>query len=76
MFDWLAEIFGRRVVYLLDFDGEVTKRWAKETPFGLTCTRFERHVLLLPDGTIRGPSYTKAWAESNPVKFDGDDLPK
>lgn len=64
MFDWLAPLFGRKVVYLLDFDGEVTKRWARETPFGLVCWRMwsVKHVLLLPDGSVKGASYVKRWS--------------
>ena len=35
-----AFITRQEVVYLLDFDGEVTKTFAKQTPFGLSAKRF------------------------------------
>lgn len=62
---WIASLFGRRVVWLRDFDGELSKHWAKVTPFGLSCRRYlvlaETHCLLLPDGSVRGPSFVDEW---------------
>lgn len=69
MLDFLAPLFRRRVVFLLDDDGKVTKRWAKKTPFGLTCNRYVfpgiGPCLLLPDGSVQGPIYVARWAEAN-----------
>ena len=62
----IARLFGRVVVYLLDFDGEVTKRWAKVTPFGLVCRRMwpgGQKCLLLPGGVVNGPRYVHGWRE-------------
>jgi hypothetical protein len=63
MLDFLAPLFGRQVVYLRDFDGEITKRWARATPFGLLCWRYRwfRQVCLLPDGTVTGAEYVHEW---------------
>lgn len=72
MIDFLAPMFGRRVVYLQDFDGEVSKRWAKPTPFGLVCNRIglfggrDTECLLLADGTVKGPSWVDRWAFHTP----------
>jgi hypothetical protein len=69
MMDFLANLFGREVVYLLDHDGEVTKRWAKRTPFGMTCFRhwpMAGRCLLLPDGTVKGPIYVRNWLGGAP----------
>lgn len=75
MFDFTAGIFGHKVIYLLDHDGTVTKRWAKITPFGLTCKRFawsDLTLLLLPDGKIKGgPVYVSTWAYGNAAKNKG-----
>jgi hypothetical protein len=65
---WIAGLFGRKVVYLRDFDGEVTKKWAKQTPFGLTCLRmalvpFSR-CLLLDGGKVIGCCYVHEWREA------------
>ena len=63
MFDWIAKLLGREVVWLQDFDGEVNKRWAKPTPFGLVCWRMYpvSKALLLPNGEVKGPSYVASW---------------
>ena len=64
MLDWIAPLIGREVVYLLDFDGQVTKRWAKRTPFGLTCCRRSFGIaplLLLNDGQVKGRCYVVRW---------------
>jgi len=65
----IAFALGWKVVYLLDFDGEVTKRLARPTPFGATAWRMSRsmhvgQVLLLPDGSVRGSRYVTEWAEA------------
>lgn len=63
---WIARIFGRQVVHLVDHDGVVTARWAKPTPRGLSCRRFLglRHTqcLLLADGSVIGPRYVSRWS--------------
>lgn len=57
----------QKVVYLLDFDGEVTKTVAKKTPFGYVAKRwwpFPHGVCLLKDdGTVFGGSYVTHWKE-------------
>lgn len=67
MFDWIAPLFGRKVVWLMDFDGEVNKRWAYKTPFGFVCNRkgfvLRRPCLLLEDGRVSGVSYVSEWRE-------------
>lgn len=65
MFDWIAPLIGRKVVWLLDHDGEVTKRWAHKTPFGFVCYRhaFGPKCLLVPGGEVRGPLYVVRWME-------------
>lgn len=74
MIDFLAPLFGRRVVFLQDFDGKVAKRWAKPTPFGLVCNRFalsgdhDTECLLLPNGAVRGPSWVDRWAFPTPTE--------
>jgi len=57
-----ALLTGRKVVCIIDFDGEVNYRVVKETPFGyigsrMTCTK----MLLNFDGTVMYPVYTKYW---------------
>lgn len=77
MFDFIASLLGRRVVFLQDYDGHVVKRWAKPTPFGLVCNRFafcgddDTRCLLLPDGSIRGPSWVDRWASNNAPEAPG-----
>ena len=65
---WIARLFGRRVVYLRDFDGEVTKRWAKPTPYGMVCRRMEyvsgSMCILLAEGKVAGPVYVEEWREA------------
>lgn len=62
---WIAGLFGRRVVYLRDFDGQITKKWAKATPFGLACRRMmavpDSVCLLIDEGKVIGPCYVKEW---------------
>lgn len=65
----IAAILGWKVVYLLDFDGEVVCRLARPTPFGASAWRMSRtfrvaHVRLLPDGTVQGASYVREWADA------------
>jgi hypothetical protein len=72
MLDWLARVLGKEVVYLIDFDGVLSKRWAKKTPLGLMCwrCRFVRQVLLLPGGKIKGDSYVTEWRYADGRKED------
>lgn len=70
MFNWIAGLLGYRVVWLLDFDGEVRKVWARVSPFGLTCGRLgfiSPRILLRPDGTT-SCSWVEEWryAEGEP----------
>ena len=58
----------QEVVYLEDFDGAVTKTFAKTTMF--VTVRAKRHwpfnmhnVTLLPDGTVKELSYVKRWTK-------------
>lgn len=69
----IARLLGWQVVYLLDFDGEVVRRLAEPTPFGLLAWRMSRifrirRVLLLPDGSVQGACYVKAWRPLNGVE--------
>lgn len=58
-----AKLTNQKVVYLKDYDGEVTKTVARRTPFGYVATRLGHGVLLLPDGKVQGPIYVTEWAE-------------
>ena len=59
----------QKVVYLKDFDGEVTKTVAKKTPFGYVAKRHwpfnVRNVLLLEDGTVGNGGYVESWKAPN-----------
>jgi hypothetical protein len=65
MLELWAFITRQKVVYLKDFDGEVTKTVAKSTPFGYVAKRhwpFDlRNVILLDDGTVEQGCYVKFW---------------
>lgn len=67
MIEIWAFITGQKVVYLMDYDGYITKTVAKKTPFGYVAKRLWpfniRNVLLLDDGTVAGLSYVKYWKE-------------
>lgn len=73
MFKWLwAKLTGAELVWLRDFDGEVTLAIARRDPWGNMSA--ERHwpwgiktVVLLPDGKVDG-TYVKQW---KPVRTDG-----
>jgi len=75
MFELWAFITRQRVVYLKDFDGEVTKTVAKKTPFGYVAKRHWpfniKNVLLLDDGTIEPDCYVKSWARPQLAKNCG-----
>ena len=62
-FNIWAFLTKQKVVYLLDYDGEVTKTLAKKTPFGYVAKRYwplnTRNCLLKEDGSIMGGSYVK-----------------
>lgn len=66
MIKWFwAKITGGKLVWLKDYDGEITKSIAYESPFGgLIAQRLWpfkiRCVELLPDGTVKG-GYVKNW---------------
>jgi hypothetical protein len=67
-----AFITRQEVVYLLDYDGEVTKTVAKQTPFGgLTAKRHWpfniRNVGCTVDGVVNG-SYVEDWCYPNGKK--------
>lgn len=58
----------QQVVYLEDMDGEVTKTFAKVSPFGdLRALRFwpwtTHTVTLLPDGSVKQPHFVKRWTK-------------
>lgn len=58
----IAFVTRRKVVWIIDFDGEVNQRIVKETPFGYLGTRMlGTHMLLNFDGTVAYPRYTKNW---------------
>ena len=66
-----AFITRQEVVYLLDIDGDVTKTFAKQTPFGLVAKRFWpfniRNVLCTAEGVVNG-DYVKDWYYPNGKK--------
>lgn len=59
------EAMGYRRVWLRDHDGELNKRWARVTPFGMQARRWgwcsEWDCLLLPGGKVQGPVYVHEW---------------
>ena len=57
----LSFLTGRPVVYLQDYEGEVYKALAKQTPFGLTARVGSRIFSLNEDGTVFGGTYVKFW---------------
>lgn len=65
---WLfAKLTGRKLVYLQDFDGEITLATARVTPFGLVAKRMgpldEKQCICLSDGTCNHP-YVDRWKPS------------
>ena len=58
-----TKLTNQKVVYLKDYDGEITKTVARRTPFGYVARRHFQDVLLLPDGKVQGPIYVTEWAE-------------
>lgn len=60
---WLT---GGELVYLRDFDGEVsesiayTNAWGEKSAYRYWATKIH-HVCLLPDGTVQQPNYVKEW---------------
>jgi hypothetical protein len=62
-----AFVFRLDLVWLKDRDGEVNLRFARNTPFGVTCVRFRKNICRLqPDGTVTGVPYVTEW------KYDSD----
>lgn len=59
----IALITGGKLVWLEDFDGEVTKSIAYKTGFGkLKAKRMPGSLsILLPDGSVQKPNYVKRW---------------
>ncbi len=57
----LSFLTGRPVVYLQDYEGEVYKALAKQTPFGLTAKIGSKMITLNEDGTVFGGIYVKFW---------------
>ncbi len=65
---WIAGLFGRKVVYLRHFDGQIEKKWASRTPFGLVCTSIGARCLLLEGGDVEGDaSWVDEWRPKNPT---------
>lgn len=58
-----AYLTGQKIVYLLDFDGEVSISLAFKTPFGWVAKRNGRKILLEANGKTRGVPYVVAWKE-------------
>ena len=72
----IAWLFGWKIVYLLDFDGEVCCRLAQPSPFGWTAYRMSRvfgigKVLLLPNGRTRGACYVDEWRPAEGFPANG-----
>ena len=70
LYEIWAFITGQEIVWLKDYDGELTKTFAKKTPFGYVAKRWWpfniRNVVCLPDGSTTGVPYVHYW------KFDKD----
>jgi len=68
---WLT---GQKIVYLQDFDGEITKTFATKTPFGWVAKRHWpeslKNVLLLKNGLVENGVYVTKWMPENPNDFD------
>ena len=57
-------MLGATIVALEDFDGEVTYRPVRRTPFGLTCSRLPfgiRPLRLNEDGSVSPECYVIRW---------------
>lgn len=69
MFRLWAFLTGQKIVWLKDVDGELTKTFAKKTPFGYKAKRWWpfniRAVLLNPDGTVSHGAYVREWKFDN-----------
>lgn len=63
-----AWVTGRKLVWLKDFDGEITLSFAEKTPLGLVATRLGRNVLLKEGGKAEH-TYVVEWKP-----FDEGDL--
>lgn len=68
MIKWIwSKLTGQRLVYLRDFDGEVTLTFERKTPFGYSTAKrwwpywVGESVILLPDGQVKQPHYVKEW---------------
>jgi hypothetical protein len=63
----IAKIFGYKVVWLIDFNGEYSLRLAYTTPSGkVWAYRFRTTnaiVILNPDKTVSGKIYVQSWME-------------
>lgn len=63
-----AMLTRQKVVYLKDHDGEITKTFAKKTPFGYVAKRYWpfniRNVLLLPNGQVENGCYVHGWRDA------------
>lgn len=59
----LARLFGKRVVVLIDFDGEANVRveWLDALGRPFAARMLVRRVLLNADGSTTGASYVKRW---------------
>jgi hypothetical protein len=68
-----AKISMQHVVYLMDFDGEITKTVARKTPLGLVAKRYWpsniRRVLLRPGGRVYKGSYIERWGSDDVSKL-------
>lgn len=67
IFRFLAWLYGRRIVWLLDFEGKQHRTWLKQSPFGPYAPVYPMHdighVTLNTDGTTGGySSYIIRWA--------------
>jgi len=62
----IAKLMGWKVVWLMDRDGETTRRLAHPTPYGWRAIRHGLGigpVILLPEGKVTGLIYVVSWKE-------------
>ena len=64
-----AVLTGQKIVYLKDFDGEITTSLAYKTPFGWVARRNGRAIVLREDSKIEGVSYVTQWKESEAMRY-------
>ncbi len=63
---WIAKVMGWKYVCLRDYDGELTYRFAKLTPYGWQANRMTHTkcmCFLREGGKVEGTSWVHEWRE-------------